>query len=237
VLRRAVIVALLMLVAAGPAASAPQELIPGLTYDRKLEFTTAGPVVVNVLTVRRPGGLWQLSPALSNESIQGTERLTTIERRLSTTSTVAGVNGDLFGVGGAPSAILIRNGGLDQPPQPGRSSIGIDSSGALTVGRGAMLATWQGSGPRRALNDVNGAPIGNGVSLFTPAWGPATPSTPGSRSRFRRSELRRRTSSWPHPSLVYPATGAHRSPWAAPSSWRAGRPRPGSRPRRPSAIP
>jgi hypothetical protein len=180
VLRRVLTSCLFALVLCGPAHPAPQELIPGLTYDRKLEFTTAGPVVANVLTVPRPGGLWQLSPALSNESIQGTERLTTIERRLSTTSTVAGVNGDLFGVGGAPSGILIRNGGLDQPPQPGRSSIGIDSSGALTVGRVAMLATWQGSGPRRALNDVNGAPIGNGVSLFTPAWGPATPSTPGS---------------------------------------------------------
>ena len=179
-LRRVLSSCLFALVLCGPAHPAPQELIPGLTYDRKLEFTTAGPVVVNVLTVPRPGGLWQLNPALSNESIQGTERLTAIERRLSMTSTVAGVNGDLFGVGGAPSGILIRNGGLDQPPQPGRSSIGIDSSGALTVGRVAMLATWQGSGPRRALNDVNGAPLGNGVSLFTPAWGPATPSTPGS---------------------------------------------------------
>jgi hypothetical protein len=180
VLRRVLSSCLFALVLCGPAHPAPQELIPGLTYDRKLEFTTAGPVVVNVLTVPRPGGLWQLNPALSNESIQGTERLTAIERRLSTTSTVAGVNGDLFGIGGAPSGILIRNGGLDQPPQPGRSSIGIDSSGALTVGRVAMLATWQGSGPRRALNDVNGAPLGNGVSLFTPAWGPATPSSPGS---------------------------------------------------------
>jgi len=180
VLRRAVIFAVLALVPAGPARAAPQELIPGLTYERRLEFTTAGPVVANVLTVPRPAGLWQLKPALSNETIQGAERLTAIERRLSATSTVAGVNGDLFGVGGAPSGILIRNGALDQPPQPGRSSIGIDSSGALTVGRVAMLSTWQGSGPRRALNDVNGAPTTNGVSLFTPAWGPATPGTPGS---------------------------------------------------------
>jgi len=177
--RRALIVCLLALVPAGPAAAAPQELIPGLTYDRKLEFTTAGPVVANVLTVPRPGGLWQLKPVLSNESMLGTERLTAMERRYSTTATVAGVNGDLFGVSGAPSGILIRSGALDQPPLPGRSSIGIDSTGALTVGRVAMLATWQGSGPRRAVNDVNGPPASNGVSLFTPAWGPATPSASG----------------------------------------------------------
>jgi hypothetical protein len=180
--RRLLTLCLFGLVLAGPApaSAAPQELIPGLTYDRKLEFTAFGPVVANVLTVPRPGGLWQLKPSLSNELILGTERLTAIERRLSTSSTVAGVNGDLFGTNGAPSGILIRNGELDQPPQPGRSSIGIDSSGALTVGRVTMLATWQGSGPRRALNDVNGAPIVNGVSLFTPAWGAATPSSPGS---------------------------------------------------------
>ena len=178
--RRLLIAALLGLVLVGPAPAAPQELIPGLTYDRKLEFTTAGPVVANVLTVPRPGGLWQLNPVLSNESILGTERLTAMERRSSATATVAGVNGDLFGTNGAPSGILMRNGGLDRPPVPGRSSIGIDSSGALTVGRAAMLATWQGSGPRRALNDVNGPAIPNGVSLFTPAWGPATPSSPGS---------------------------------------------------------
>lgn len=178
--RRAVIVCLLLLVSAGTAKAAPRELIPGLSYDRRLEFTTTGPVVANVLTLPRPGGLWQLGPALSTESILGTERLTAIERRLSTTATVAGVNGDLFSANGAPSGILMRGGSLDQPPLPRRSSIGIDSSGALTVGRVAMLATWQGTGPRRALNDVNGPPGSNGVSLFTPAWGPATPSSPGS---------------------------------------------------------
>lgn len=179
-LRRVVTPCLLALVLAGPAAPAPQELIPGLTYDRQLEFTTRGPVVANVLTVPRPGGLWQLKPVLSNEAIQGTERLTAIERRYSAAATVAGVDGDFFTSStGAPSGILMRNGALDQPPLPGRSSIGIDSTGALSVGRLAMLATWQGTGPRRALNDVNGPAGPNGVSLFTPAWGPATPASPG----------------------------------------------------------
>jgi hypothetical protein len=177
--RRLLIASLLALVLAGPAAPAPQELIPGLTYDRKLEFTTRGPVVANVLTVPRPGGLWQLKPVLSNEAILGTERLTAIERRLSPAATVAGVNGDLFSADGHPSGVLMRSGALDHPPLGGRSSIGIDSTGALQVGRVALLATWQGSGPRRALNDVNGPAGPNGVSLFTPAWGPVTPASPG----------------------------------------------------------
>lgn len=178
--RRLLIAALLALVPVGPAAAVPQELIPGLTFDRQIQFTTRGPVVANVLTVPRPGGLWQLKPVLSNEAIQSAERLTTIEKRYSATATVAGINGDLFAPAtGAPSGIVMRNGGLDQPPLSRRSSIGIDATGALTVGRVAMLATWQGTGPRRALNDVNGPAGPNGVSLFTPAWGPTTPISAG----------------------------------------------------------
>jgi hypothetical protein len=180
VLRRLLSLAAVGLVLAGPAASAPRELIPGLTYDRRVEFTTRGPVVVNILTVPRPGGLWQLKPVLARETIAGTERLTAIEKRYAATATVAGVNGDLFGASGAPSGIVMRNGALDQPPLATRSSIAIDSSGTLSAARVAMLATWQGSGPRRALNDVNGPPGPNGVSLFTAAWGGATPVTPGS---------------------------------------------------------
>jgi hypothetical protein len=175
-LRRALIA---LLVLAAPASAAPQELIDGLTYERKVEFTTSGPVVANVLTVPRPGGFWQIHPVLSNETIPGTETLTAIERRLSSTATVAGVNGDLFGVSGAPTGILMRSGGLDRAPVSGRSSIGIDSTGALKIGRVAMLATWQGSGPRRALGEINAAPKPNGVSLYTPAWGAATPAAAG----------------------------------------------------------
>src|SRR5262249_29565364 len=134
---------------------------------------------VNVLTMPRPRDLWQLKPVLSNDAIPRTETLTSIERRLTTKATVAGVNGDLFGVSGAPSGILMRDGGLDQPPMPGRSSVGITADGKLKISRVAMFATWQGSGPRRTLADLNAAPPPNGVSLYTPAWGRATPGAGG----------------------------------------------------------
>jgi Phosphodiester glycosidase/FlgD Ig-like domain len=176
VLRRALVA---LLVLAAPASAAPQELLPGLTYERKIEFTISGPVVVNVLTMPRPVGPWQLRPVLSNDVIPRTETLTSIQRRLTATATVAGVNGDLFGISGAPSGILMRNGTLDQPPLRGRSSIGIDSDGKLKIARVVMLATWQGAGPRRALADMNAAPARNSVSLYTPAWGRATPAAPG----------------------------------------------------------
>jgi hypothetical protein len=176
VLRRALIAALLVLTPA--ASAAPQELLPGLTFERKVEFTPTGPLVVNVLTVPKPGGLWSIHPALSNETISKTEKLTAIEKRLAPTATVAGINGDLFGLSGAPTGILMRNGGIDQPPISGRSSIMIDSGGVLRIGRAALLATWQGTGPRRALVEINAPPRANGVTLYTPAWGLSTP--PGS---------------------------------------------------------
>lgn len=155
--------------------------MPGVAYEKQVQFTLHGPVVVHVLTAPRPGGLWSLEAVLSNETILGRERVTDMQKRLSAGATVAGVNGDLFNFrDGHPSGILIRDGALDHPPIRDRSSIGIDSSGTLRVDRVSLLATWQGAGPRRALTDVNGPPGPNGVSLFTPSWGPATPAVAGS---------------------------------------------------------
>ena len=42
-----------------------------------------------------------------------------------------------------------------------------------------MLGQWQGSGPRRALNGLNQRPGAQGISLFTPVWGAATPQASG----------------------------------------------------------
>ncbi len=179
-LRRSLIAILGVLLLAGTAPAASTELMPGVTYERLVEFTTHGPVAVHVLTAPRPAGLWGLEPALSNETILGSETVTAIQERYSAGATVAGVNGDLFNAGsGRPSGMLMRNGALDHAPLPGRSSLGIDSAGNLRVSRVALLATWQGAGPRRALNALNGLPGPNGVALFTTAWGPATPALPG----------------------------------------------------------
>src|SRR5438034_767136 len=84
--------------------------MPGVTYDRQVQFTMHGPVVVHVVTAPRPGGLYSLQPALSNETIPSTERLSAIERRLSVGATTAGISGDTFAADGRPSGILMRNG-------------------------------------------------------------------------------------------------------------------------------
>ncbi|MDQ2982989.1 MAG: phosphodiester glycosidase family protein [Actinomycetota bacterium] len=182
-LRRALIAVFVLGAFAAPpaalAATAPTPLMPGVTSQREIQFTPHGPVVLHVLTGPRPGGLWGLSPALSDGSISGREQLTAIERRVSAGATVAGVNGDYFNAGdGRPQSILMQNGVLHSPANDRRSSLGIGSDGTLHVDRIGFAGIWQGRGQRRPLSGLNQPAPPDGISLFTPAWGPATPATP-----------------------------------------------------------
>jgi hypothetical protein len=179
VLRKLVIGGLFALVLAAPASGAQRVLLmPGVTYERQLDLTPHGPVAVNVLTAPRPGGLYSLGPALSNDAISGRERLTAIEKRASPTATVAGVNGDLFSASGEPAGIVLRAGSLDHAPDPDRSSIGVGADGSLRVDRIDYDGIWRGNSGRRPLQ-LNRPPGPNGIALFTRAWGGRTPSLPG----------------------------------------------------------
>jgi hypothetical protein len=179
-LRRVFIVGLLVGVLAPPAAVSAQTLIPGLTYTRKLLFTPHGPVIVHVLVAPRPGGFWGLHPVLSDGAISGRQRLTGIERQASAAATVAGVNGDFFNAAdGRPDGIVMQNRVLQSLPNSERSSIGVEPNGALDVRRAAWNAFWQGRGQRRPLTGLNEPANQGGITLFTPAWGAATPPAAG----------------------------------------------------------
>src|SRR3989475_3936098 len=155
--------------------------MPGVTYSRQVQFTAHGPVVIHVLVAPKPGGLYSLRPILSNGSILGRERVTSMEKDVSDSATVVGVNGDFFNwKDGHPTGIVMQNGVLQSPPYRSRSSIGIAAAtGKLTVGRVALYGYWQGLGQRRPLTGLNQPPKGDGTSLFTPTYGPATPKLPG----------------------------------------------------------
>jgi hypothetical protein len=154
-------------------------LLPGVVYSRQLEFTAHGPVVMHVMSAPKPTGLYALKPVLSNNAVVGRERVTSMQRRVSTEATVAGVNGDLFSWGdGHPTGGLIRGGIVDRGPVDFRSSIGIDTDGMLHVERVRLSGSWQGSGQRRILG-LNEPPRANRTTLYTPAWGPRTPAESG----------------------------------------------------------
>jgi hypothetical protein len=179
VVRRLLIGGLIALFFAAPAAAQRTTLMPGVTYERGVQFTPHGPVTFHVVRGPRPTGLYALRPVLSNETIQGTERLTSIQRRLSSTATMVGVNGDFYAASGRPSGVLMRNGVVESPPFGDRSSVGIAPEGSLDVRRVEFFGTWRGIGQRRALNDLNQAPGANQISLFTPTYGTTTPPGAG----------------------------------------------------------
>jgi len=181
-LRRVATVALLSAAFAAPAHAQGTELMPGVTFEKTVEFTPNGAVVIDVLTAPRPGGLYQLAPVLGLGAITGgPEKLTQIEESVSTLATVAGINGDFFDAKtGVPAGTVIQNGALEHTPYGTRSSIGVDASGTLHVDRLKLFATWQGTGQRRPLNDINETPASGDTVLFTPVYGAPVPKVTGS---------------------------------------------------------
>lgn len=168
------------LVAVQSAAAGPRELWPGVTFERGVQFTPSGPVAISILRGPRPGGTTTLVPLLSNETLTGRESLTAMQRRLASTATTAGVNGDYFTLAtGRPSGVLMRDGQLISPPRTARSSAGITSDGTLDVRRVGFYGSWVGAGPRRPLATVNDVPTEGQSALFTDAYGPLTPLVPG----------------------------------------------------------
>ena len=180
-LRRAATILLLTAIFAAPAHAQGQDLAPGITYERALEFTPHGVVVLHVITAPRPGGLYQLAPVLARGTIGGgLERVTQIERDVSATATAAGIAGDLFSrADGHPSGIVLQGGVLAHPPLGTRSSIGLDTAGTLHVDRIRFFGTWQGTGQRRALAGANALPAPGQTVLFTPAFGAKVPVSAG----------------------------------------------------------
>jgi hypothetical protein len=185
-LLRAAAISLLAAVFASPALAQPTiTLLPGVTYEKGVQFTPHGPVAFHVITAPRPGtanGLYGLGPSIARGTVLGGgQRVTDIQRGVSPQATVAGINGDFFSSkDGQPSGIFMEGGVLKHPPLSGRSSIGVGSDGTLHVDRVKFFGTWRGNGQRRPLNGINETPTSGQVMLFTPSWGPATPRVAGS---------------------------------------------------------
>jgi hypothetical protein len=180
---RLLTLALLVVLAAGPAYAQGTELMPGVTYEEIVQFTPHGAVALHVLTAPKPdqGGLYQLAPLVSGGRMTGTpETVTQLERDASSQATVAGINGDLTARDGAPAGVLVSAGQLLHSPLSGRSSIGIDAGGLLHVDRVRFFGTWKGTGQRRPVDGVNRAATPGQVVLFTPAYGIAVPRVTGS---------------------------------------------------------
>src|SRR5439155_2999987 len=176
--RKLLAVAFLALVPAQPAAARPAQIMPGVTYDQRV---LKGPVQAYVVTAPKPGGLYSVTPLLSNDTITGRETVSSMERRVSPQMTTIGVNGDFFNwIGGWPSGLLMRAGTVEHQPADNRSAVGIDSNGTLHVDKVPFSASWWGfSTIRYPVAQLNEPPHANSTSLFTSVWGAATPPVGG----------------------------------------------------------
>jgi hypothetical protein len=179
--RKALICALIGLTIVPAATARPVQIMPGVTYDHRLEWTARGPVSLYVITAPRPGGLYSLTPLLSNDTITGRETVSSMERRVSTQMTTVGVNGDFFNWnGGWPSGLLMQGGVVEHHPADRRSAVGIDTAGNLHVDRVPWSANWKGfSSLTYPISAVNEPPRPDSTALFTPVWGAATPPVEG----------------------------------------------------------
>jgi flagellar hook assembly protein FlgD len=154
-------------------------LLPGVTYMREVDFTSRGPIVLDVVTAPKPDGkVYSLAPALSNDQLRGKESLTRLQNRVAAGATTVAIDGDYFDSTGAPSGMLMQNGVLESAPASGRSSLGIAADGTLTTGRVSFAGIWQGKGLRRSLFLNSPAQTGK-FSLYTPVYGSATPRESG----------------------------------------------------------
>jgi hypothetical protein len=152
-------------------------LMPGVTYTREVDFTSRGPIVLDIVSAPKPTGtVYSLTPALSNGVLSGKELLTHLEQRVAAGATTVAIDGDYFGRRtGVPDGILMQNGVLASAPAAGRTSLGISANGTLTTARVSFAGIWQGNGQRRPL--LLNTPAGKGkFTLYTPTYGTATPS-------------------------------------------------------------
>jgi hypothetical protein len=179
--RKLLIAVLFGLMVASPAAARPAQVMPGVTYDRILRWTPAGPVALYVITAPKPGGLYSLTPLLSNGTIVGRETVSSMERNASVQMTTMGVNGDFFSWnGGWPSGLLMRAGVVEHQSALGRAAVGVDTGGNLHVDRVPWFGRWHGADLTwQPISQLNEPARANATALFTPVWGAKTPATRG----------------------------------------------------------
>jgi hypothetical protein len=178
-MRRTVLFAVAVVLLLAPSAhAAATELMPGVTYQRILRWTTAGPQVLYVVTAPKPQGLYKLMPLLSNGTIIGRETVSAMQRDASAQMTTVGVNGDFFHwTGGWPSGLLMQGGVVEHQSALGRAAVGIDTSATLRTDKIGWFGRWRGAdNVWYPVSQLNEPPRANAAALFTPVWGGDTPA-------------------------------------------------------------
>jgi hypothetical protein len=160
------------------AASVEREPVaPGVARATYRLITTAGPLVVRVVTVDPREPTVRLGTVLAHDRILSKdETVSSMARR---TGAVAGINGDYFDINGsgAPLGVLVRNGNLDRTPG-GRIALTVARDGAVRFETYRFAGSAVAGAVSVPIASVNDWPPQNGVALLTPAFG-TPPATQG----------------------------------------------------------
>ncbi len=124
-----------------------------------------------------PGVAARLRPVLSSDVLTGpASGPETTSSMCARVQCVLAVNGDFMGPGGALVGAMVSRGELVTTPGIAHTQLNFDASGTGTVGEGidwrAQVSTPGGS--TVALQRVNRPLLGDGVTLYSPRWGPST---------------------------------------------------------------
>ena len=164
-------------------------LAPGIEYRRLIR--SDGPVVAHVVRVQHNASL-QPEAVLSNDLVAGpsptTELTSEMCRRV---SCIVAVNGDFFHSTGEPVGAVAHAGRVLLSPDKNHDQLAV-SAGGMFAGRvnwsGRLTSSGLGS---MDLNGLNRQPV-DGVTLYTPDYGPSTPVTArGTELTLRIVELPR----------------------------------------------
>ena len=178
-LKRGLLCAALALVFMLPTTAGAQLLVPGVTHSRERIFNGGRPVVLHIVRTPPPSDLYRLLPVRARVGEVRRETVPAMQRRISSSATTVGVNGDFFNIEtGHPTGMFMREGVLSAGPNRRRSALAVGLDGRLLVDLFGFDATWQADG-ERAQNINHPVADLSRVGLFTRTWGAATPRARG----------------------------------------------------------
>jgi exopolysaccharide biosynthesis protein len=138
-------------------------------------LTSAGPLVVSVVTVDLREPTVRLGAVLAHDSIVSHDEPTSSMARR--TGAVAGINGDYFDINasGAPLGVVVRDGVLERTPSA-RVALTVTRAREVRFETYRFAGTVTFGGVVVPLTALNEWPPQNGASLLTPAFGAIPPA-------------------------------------------------------------
>lgn len=157
-----------------PARLSAVPLPRSVAYESMVVTTDAGRTRVHVVTLDPRGGGLQIQPALGGAAMAATEPTSVAATRL---QAVAAINGNYYSRAGLPLGLVVIHGRVLSAPLPRRTVFAVDAAGRPWMGQvhfdGRLLTD---SGLEIPISAVNRPPRWGGVALYTPEFGPMTPS-------------------------------------------------------------